>query len=266
VSLDFHDGEWQDAVEELRELGLIGSGGRLILHEPRAFFNGQGFYFTPLGRQTPARDIVMAGELNFSSGGDDYEECSLLARVENPGGRSVSTYLQVGIDNDEDVFYYDTEGADSSAIYDFQKLGFDLGEPHHILFILADNTLTVYFDGQLLFDHEEVNEERTGSFGVALMGSDRASRCEGLNVWVYDAPAYDPGVCEVTTDGAVNQSTGPSTNFAIAGSFRRGMMLHAIGQTTGADGFTWWELEDNSWVRDDVVNAVGDCASVPESE
>ena len=32
------------------------------------------------------------------------------------------------------------------------------------------------------------------------------------------------------------------------------------GWTTGDDGFRWWHLEDDSWVRGDIVKIAGDCS------
>ena len=47
-------------------------------------------------------------------------------------------------------------------------------------------------------------------------------------------------------------------------------LMCRVGSTGGyyflvtGDGFTWWKLVDDTWVRNDVVNAVGDCLNVPE--
>ena len=36
-----------------------------------------------------------------------------------------------------------------------------------------------------------------------------------------------------------------------------------IGQAKGAYSKPWWQLEDETWVREDLVTAVGDCANIP---
>jgi hypothetical protein len=267
-SLSNHDGDWEDAIAELQDLGLIGTGGSLVFEEDSAFFTGQGFFFTPLGRRAPFADIVMAGQIEFTSGSaSEYEECSLLARVVDEGQSQVGTYLQVGVDNSQDVFYYDTISSDEdSTVYEPFRANLDLDEAHHFLFILVDESLTVYIDGELLVENAEINDERAGTYGIALMGSSRDSRCEGTNLWVYQVPSFEAGVCEVSAGGSVNKRSGPGTNFDRAGTLEAGTIMEVIGQSTASDGFVWWELEDGSWVRDDIVNAVGDCASVPESE
>lgn len=266
-SLSNYDGDWEDAIAELQDLGLIGTGGSLVFEEDRAFFTGQGYFFTPLGRNAPHADIVMAGQIEFTSASTtDYEECALLARVVDEGSDTVNIYLQVGINNDEDVFYVDAGGTEDTFLYQPIPARLDLSEPHHILFILIDESLTIYVDGELYVDRAEINDERTGTYGIALGGANRDSRCEGTNIWVYSAPSFEAGVCEVSADGSVNKRSGPGTNFDRAGTLEPGTILEAVGQTNAADGFVWWELEDGSWVRDDIVNAVGDCASVPEAD
>ncbi|MDQ7034111.1 MAG: hypothetical protein Q9P01_04550 [Anaerolineae bacterium] len=43
-------------------------------------------------------------------------------------------------------------------------------------------------------------------------------------------------------------------------------MLAVIGQTVAVDDFRWWQLEDESWVREDVIIITGDCSNIPEIE
>lgn len=62
----------------------------------------------------------------------------------------------------------------------------------------------------------------------------------------------------------VNARGGPGTTFDVVGSLMPGDSPQVVGQTTGADRFTWWQLDDGAWVRDDVVSIIGDGADVPE--
>jgi hypothetical protein len=250
----------------LQDLGVIGEGGSLVFQEDSAFFTGQGYFFTALGRRSPRADIVMAGEIDFNSASSELEHCSLMARLVDRGGQVVDVYLQVGIDNDGTVFYVDTDGeGDDSFLVDGLSLNLDLDDPHHILFILVDEFLTVYLDGELVIDNAVVNAPRAGTYGIALGGSARDSRCDGSNIWVYELTSFEEGVCEISATGTVNKRSGPGTNFDRAGTLEAGTILEAISQSTDSSGFVWWELEDGSWVREDVVTASGDCDSVPES-
>lgn len=69
--------------------------------------------------------------------------------------------------------------------------------------------------------------------------------------------------CTITAPSSANLRGGPGTNFDRAGSLSAGQTVTADGQTTGADGMTWYRLTDGAWVRGDVVSAPAECASVP---
>ncbi len=263
--LDNVAGDYRDAVAELQEAGLIGSGGALVFNENRAFFDSEGNFFQPLASRSPRTDIVMSATLDFTVGSSsELESCTLLARIEDSGADTINTFLQVGIDNSGAVFYFDAR-EDDEGDFNLVETNLDLDDPHHLLFIAADDRLTIYIDGELVMVDEPI-EERNGTYGLALRGRGPNARCEGTNIWVYEAPAFQPGVCEVSSTGTVNLRTGPGTNFDRAGTLSAGESFEVVGQTAGTDGFTWYELENDAWVREDIVNLQGDCGSIPESE
>lgn len=68
--------------------------------------------------------------------------------------------------------------------------------------------------------------------------------------------------CIVQAGGTVNMRSGAGTNFDSTGALPVGTGAFVDGRTTGADGFTWWHIAQNLWVREDVVQATGDCESV----
>lgn len=262
--LDDFDGDWQDAIAELEDAGLIASGGSLIFNENRAFFDGIGSWFTPLARNSQRRDVVMAATLEFNSDSRDFESCTLMARIEGSSSDTVDVYLEVGINNDGEVFWIDSLGEDGFES-DVAEIDLDLDDEHHILFIAQLDNLHVYVDGELVFENAEI-EERSGFFGISLVGQGADSRCEGTNVWAYDAPAFIDGLCEAVAGGTVNKRSGPGTNFDRAGTMNGGERLEVIGQAEDDSGFVWYELEDDSWVREDVIGLQGDCGDIPESD
>lgn len=265
ASLQQHNASWQEAVAELENLGVISTGGELIFRENRAFFSGQGSFFTALAQRAPRTDIVMAGELTFRPGSTtEIETCTLLSRIVTNNEGNATHYLDVGLDNEGGVFYLDQDSEDDTA--DFATLDdFELTAPHHVLIIALDDRMTVYIDGELVFGNVPV-VERSGSYGIALRGRGPQALCEGTNIWAYEAPSFQPGVCEISAGSTVNKRSGPGTSFDRAGQLTSGSSPRAQGQATGADGFVWWQLDDESWVRNDVVNAQGDCKSVPVVE
>lgn len=75
-------------------------------------------------------------------------------------------------------------------------------------------------------------------------------------------------VCSVVTAGSnVNRRSGPGTEFGVTGMLTTGASpVEVTGFTTDAAGQQWWQLDDSTWVRGDVVIASGPCDAVPEVE
>ncbi len=263
AQLDDADGDWEDAIAELESLGMIPEGGRLVFEEDSAFFSGRGSFFTGLASSLPNTHIVMAAELSFTVGStSETETCSLLARVVTDNQGNATTYLDVGIDNEGSIYFANLL---SDGEFPSQNLAqdVDFSEPLHLLFLAVDDQLTVYVNGELRAEGVEI-EENSGTYGIALRGAGAGARCEGRNIWVVRVGSFTPSECSISSANNVNKRSGPGTNFDQAGQLRAGTTLQVIGQATGADGFVWWQLEDETWVRADIVNEDGDCESVPQ--
>lgn len=259
--LDDYADTWQEAIEELENEGVIGSGGSLVFNENYAFFSGQGAWFTPLARNSPHTNIIMAGELTFEAGSETaLERCVLSSRI-TIEGTTATEFLDVGVTNNGNISVFDIFDDEAPPNLDFRQLEADLDEPIHILYLAIDDRVTVYINGELFIEETEV-EERSGVFGISLIGEGPGARCEGRNIWVYQVPTFEEGVCEVSAGGNVNKRSGPGTNFDRAGQLSAGAVVQVVAQ--GSDGsFTWWKLEDETWVREDVVTEVGDCGNIP---
>jgi hypothetical protein len=63
-------------------------------------------------------------------------------------------------------------------------VGLRYDRPYHLLYIVQDETITVFIDGELVLEESPVTD-RAGSFGISLVGKAAQSRCEGRNIWVY---------------------------------------------------------------------------------
>jgi hypothetical protein len=266
-TLDYYDGDWSEAIAELQDKEIIAVGGSLVFEEDRAFFSGQGSFFTPLASRSPYSDVVMAGELSYTpSDTTQLETCTLLARVQTDNTGFATSYLQVGIDNEGFAFWLDAYGTGVSD-YDFGIISSNLesGGTYHILFIAQDDRLMIFIDGERIVNDQEITES-TGTYGIALSGRAAGTSCEGENLWVYQSPTFTPGVCEISAGSTVNKRSGPGTTFDRAGQMDAGTIMEAIAQSEAPDGFIWWQLEDETWVRDDVINAQGDCLNIPEAE
>ena len=263
-TIEDYDGEWEDVVAGLEAQGVIASGGSLVFQEDTTFFEGRGNFFTPLASNQPFADVIMAGELSFNeSDPTQLETCSLLARIGDDANGDAVTFIDVGFATGGDLFVQDKFSATDDSTIETETLSLDLDESHHLLFIALGDTLDVYVDGELVMDDALVGD-RSGTFGIALRGADRGARCEGSNVWVYQASVFTPGLCEIAPSDNVNMRSGPGTSFDRAGQLAAGTIVVAEGVATDNDGFLWWLLDNGNWVREDVVRAQGDCASLPE--
>ena len=178
-------GTHQQAIAELEQKGLVRTGGRLLFVEDYAWFEGDGYWYTPLAANSPRTNVVIAGDMTFESGSTEYEDCGLLGRVVTVGSRAEES-LSIALTNDGGVLVFDDFG-DAEPVSYFQALNLDFTQPHHLMFILEGTNATVFVDGQLALEDVQV-EQRPGSFGISLYSVAASSRCEGRNIWVY---SYD---------------------------------------------------------------------------
>lgn len=260
--IDDYDGASEDVIDQLVDEGILGSGNAFLFGEDYAFIGASGSTFTSLGRNRNRTDIVMAGELTFDSQSRDYEQCGLLLRVDDSLD-PVQDFLYVGFDSDGDLFIQNNSD-DEDDTFDFISMDVDLDDPQHLIMIARGETLDVYVNGELIVAGYEIYEVR-GIFGVAQISDSTASTCEARDIWVYDTPFFEEGVCNVVASGNVNKRSGPGTNFDRDGQMNSGETLEVEGQTEGDDGFIWYELEDGSYVREDIISLVGDCSDIDES-
>lgn len=251
------------AVDELETLGVIPSGGSEIFREPLAYFEGTGNWYTALASYKPFTHIVMAGTLNFRpSDSGESEVCSLLARTVNTGTQATS-YTQVGISNEGVLLLIDI--ADQEMItgqIGAANLAFD--EPQHIIVLLMRDTATVYLNGERVLHNVPISE-RAGTYGVALQAQGAGARCEGADIWAWEVEnvvAFGTD-CGVRAGNTVNLRAGPGTNYDIAGQLEAGATALIVGQTNAPDGFVWYKLDNDAWVRSDVVSQGGDCGDIP---
>lgn len=69
--------------------------------------------------------------------------------------------------------------------------------------------------------------------------------------------------CVVWANANINLREQPGTDSAAIGQIPANQGVYIDGQTTGADGFVWWHLLDDVWVRSDVVDESGACEMLP---
>jgi hypothetical protein len=93
---------------------------------------------------------------------------------------------------------------------------------------------------------------------------------EGALGEYYLLPVYEPSPlelygCVASATFDVRQRSGPGTNFDQDGALIPGEQEGVTGQTDAADGFVWYLLANETWVRSDLVTVEGpNCADLPE--
>ena len=104
---------------------------------------------------------------------------------------------------------------------------------------------------------------------VSLIGDGVPGATNGHNrneVWYIVPLGAGSGplfVCTVTPSNNVNLRGGPGTSYAQVDIFSGGSTRYVIGQSQGSDGYLWWQLEGEVWVRSDIVQVDGTCDNVP---
>ncbi|MEO1667780.1 MAG: hypothetical protein AAFU54_24300 [Chloroflexota bacterium] len=263
-ALTNYSGGYQAVIAELVDLGIIPDSGALVFQEDRVFANAAGSGYVSLATGSPFPDVVMAGEIDFSSNSSEFESCGLTSRMTGTTNR-LDQFLTVSVSNQGFGYVLDSQLPDDEGFAGFGDLTFNIDSPNHILYIVQGGEVSVYLDGELVLSGFEVTD-RSGFYGLGMI-SDPSSvtNCEASNVWVYRIAA-EAGGCEILAGGNVNLRGGPGTTFNVAGTLSGGSVSVAVAAATGADGFTWYQLEGGAYVREDVITAQGACASLPEPE
>ena len=277
ITLEFYDRNYEDAIDELQDLELISEGGGLIFETDNSFRFGEGAYFWGLTEGRNHNNFVFAADVEFTTSAanpDELEECGLMSRIQRNQDGFVDNFLLIGFDRDGYVFMFDLfdpqlfdDDREAGSVEDELATDLDFDESHHVL-IIADGTIvSVFVDGELMLQHEEITERR-GFHGIALQGQGGTARCEASDLWIWELDSSwdeDDGVCGVAADGDINKRSGPGTDFDRAGQLFTDAVAGVIGQAMGEDGFVWWQLEDESWVRSDLVDVFdGTCESASE--
>lgn len=185
VALTNFGGDSEDTIDELEDLGFISGGSTLIFGEDYAWFSGRGSWFTGLASRKPETNIVMGGELTFRIGdSDELETCTLTSRIEKNNNGDAIRYIDIGLVNDGRVVLIDRFDEDEDSSVTVGTVTVDLDEPHHFVILLIEETANVFVDGELVIQDFPV-VERSGSYGIALLGRGTDAKCEGRDIWAY---------------------------------------------------------------------------------
>lgn len=260
-------GRWEDIIRELKEKKVIGRDGRLVFFKDVLAFSGAGNKLDSPAPDSPAASIVVGGEITFtyaSSAG--YESCSIMSRLVKDDSGTVQQYLEIGIDNRGEAFYYDVYGATSNDVFtEVVARGVPAGTPLQFVMIAAAGRMSLYLNGRRAIDNGRV-AAREGIYALVMRAVSVSTTCTFRNVWAFETGGLVYGLCQISADGLVTRRAGPGPGYAPRGDLRRGQrpLATAFRYDAANPALRWWKLDDESWVREDVVLENGDCDSLPE--
>lgn len=106
-------------------------------------------------------------------------------------------------------------------------------------------------------DPEPYTEEAVQSQPVSLL-----PRPIEVAAPLTEAEIAAHSACTISSGTAVNLRGGPGTVYTRVASLSADTATVVTGKAEGADGFVWWQLSRERWVRSDVVEASGNCDAV----
>ena len=262
-TLTQHTTYWTTAIEELQEKRLVGFGGSLLFVEDFAFTSGAGLKFVPLAPRSSRADVVFSTTLQLNLRGADAsgsQRCSFLFRtVINDSGIPIE-YGAISLTSMGELVL--TDLSDVNALRETSlRTDIDITQTHHLLVRAMGETATVYLNGELVGESIPITD-RVGGYGILVMDEATNSRCNSSNIWAHEVERFEEGVCFVQPVTRSNLRDAPSVQGNLAGTLSSDEAVVSIAKTQADDGFIWWQLEDNTWIRDDLVNETGDCLGI----
>ncbi len=265
-TIENFEASWQEITQELALQNAIPFGVKPIFADRSSSISGEGNTFNDIAANVNEQDFIMCATLKMESDSTDFEFCWVMARLqteltENGTQERAAGFLAIGLLNDGDL--YVTDNFNNNPQLESYPLRWKDGESVQIVVHVVGAKLNVYANGELVIRDYEVTEA-SGAFAFGLASSSASTRCRVTNYWAARIPQVNGDDCEIQAVNTANKRQGPGTNFERAGQLTAGTTQLATGRSEAEDGFIWWQLEDESWVRQDVVEAVGYCGLLPE--
>lgn len=258
---------WEDIITALKAARVIGRDGRLLFYTDALTLTGPGTRLETPAADYPAGGVVMGGELAFAyTPGGAYESCSLLARIVRDEAGVVQQYLEVGLDNAGNLFYFDVYGGTAQDVFTETIVpAIPAGQVLRLLLIAEGGRMSLYLNGRRVVDNARV-AARSGVYALILRAQQADTACRLRDVWAFATAGPLAGECQVQANGQVTRRAGPGLGYAVRGNVRSGEVrpVVAFAYDAADPALRWWKLADDSWVREDVVTAGGDCDRLPQ--
>ena len=174
-----------DAIAELEDLGLISGEGTLLFEEDMLV---SALNATEMPETYEGGNIVMSALVSWRRvEGDDgeYYVCGLIAQSPTDDlDATKGALLIVAFDSDSDVAMVELDLANfDNSVFDYAEPDINIHDPQHILMIVQDDVLTVFVNGEMVVEGNEL-ELATGD-DEFFAGYVLDNGCVMTGVWAY---------------------------------------------------------------------------------
>lgn len=170
-----------ETIEMLKEVGLIPASEGQLHQANTTIISRVGAWFEPLFEDESANNLVMSGDIRFLPY-SETEACLLSVRILRDEVGVAQRYLDVGINSSNEVLIGETA---ENGDYSQAVQGDILTQPDgNLLFVAHNNRLSVFINGQVVFQNVEVTE-RDGNIGISSIATTSFSICHISNIWAY---------------------------------------------------------------------------------
>ena len=174
-----------DAIAELEDLGLISDEGTLLFEEEMM---GSALNSTEMPETYEGGNIVMAALVSWRRiEGDDgeYYVCGLVAQSPTDDlDATKGALLIVAFDSESDVAMVELDLANfDNSVFDYAEPDINIHDPQHILMIVQDDAFTVFVNGEMVVEGNEL-ELATGD-DEFFAGYVLDPGCVMTGVWAY---------------------------------------------------------------------------------
>ncbi|GEM_PF-5464068 len=187
-----HDGGmsgrfWEDSIEELIDLELIADDGELLLTGEIFNTSMNPPVDTPQDTESSLPNVAMGALMSFRPAEDaDDPLCGFVTRViETRNG--YEELLFVGVDGENNLVVLEVDDENPNGRFQREDSGVDWYSPNHISFVLRENRVIVFVNGEPAWDTEvELSEpDRRGEVDDHLTGTNLEFSCVMTGAWGY---------------------------------------------------------------------------------
>ncbi|MBZ0302549.1 MAG: hypothetical protein K8J31_22580, partial [Anaerolineae bacterium] len=184
--------EWSDAIAELERLDLIPPGGALLYNQSVLIGAVQdGLIFNPDSAWDQV-DVVMAGRISLRPKEDaDFAICGLVSRTTGPATDVLSDFLIVGPTSDGRIVALENDASANERHLIERASPVDFHDPQHILYLVRQNRLTVFVNGEALIEDWPLQlpgPDDATLYETVRVGTQLDPGCVMTGVWAYGLP------------------------------------------------------------------------------